>query len=77
MSNFLLAFFSVFMHNFFTTVPGVPFASKRAFSARQMPSRSGKRKLSQKEDFPSFPFLYDTINNSSIPYDLCKKKEKP
>jgi hypothetical protein len=77
MSNFLLAFFSVFMHNFFTTVPGVPFALERALSVGAAPSIFSLRKPSEKEDVPFFPFLYDTINNSSIPYDLCKKEEKP
>ena len=65
------------MHNFFTTVPGVPFALKRAISVRAAPSIFSLRKPFEKEDVPSFLFLYDTINNSFIPYDLCKKKEKP
>lgn len=77
MSNFLLAFFSVFMHNFFTTVPGVPFALERAISVGAAPSIFSLRKPFEKEDVPFFPLPYDTINSSSIPYDLCKKKEKP
>lgn len=54
MSNFFIAFFSVFMHNFFTTVPGVPFSWKSPFhDCLQHLRKAAKR---EEETGNSLPF---------------------